>query len=69
MSEGRGGGLDEVLERLEKEIARLAEGTAPVEDLVAGHETAQKLIDQAQAELRSLMAELAPPPEPGPRPR
>ena len=53
-------GLDQVLERLEAEIARLADGTAPVDDLVTAHESAQRLIDQAQAQLRRLLAEVAP---------
>ena len=52
--------LDDVLEQLEKEINRLADGTGPVDDLVTAHEAAQRLIDQAQVELRRLLAEVSP---------
>jgi exodeoxyribonuclease VII small subunit len=51
-------GLDSVLDRLEKQITRLADGSAPLDELVEAHEEAQKLIDTAQGRLRELMARL-----------
>jgi exodeoxyribonuclease VII small subunit len=44
----------DVLDRLEKAIGRLADGTAPLEELVAAHEEAMKLLDLAEAELEAL---------------
>jgi exodeoxyribonuclease VII small subunit len=46
----------DVLDRLEKAIGRLADGTAPLEELVAAHEEALKLLDEAEAELKALRA-------------
>jgi len=46
----------DVLDRLEKAIGRLAGGTAPLEELVAAHEEALKLLDEAEAELKALRA-------------
>jgi len=46
----------DVLDRLEKAIGRLADGTAPLEQLVAAHEEALKLLDEAEAELKALRA-------------
>ena len=43
-----------VLDRLEKAIGRLADGTAPLEELVAAHAEALGLLDEADAELKSL---------------
>ena len=51
-------GLDVLLGRLEGQIARLADGSAPLDQLVEAHEEAQRLIDTAQARLRDLMARL-----------
>ncbi len=51
-------GLDALLDRLEKQIARLADGSAPLDQVVEAHEEAQRLIDEAQARLRELMARL-----------
>jgi exodeoxyribonuclease VII small subunit len=51
-------GLDQVLDRLEKQIARLADGSAPLDEVVDAHEEAQRLIDEAQVRLRELMARL-----------
>jgi exonuclease VII small subunit len=48
---GRAG---DVLDRLEKAIGRLADGTAPLEELVAAHEEALGLLDEAEAELKAL---------------
>ena len=44
----------DVFDRLEKTIGRLADGTAPLEELVAAHEEALGLLDEAEAELKSL---------------
>jgi exodeoxyribonuclease VII small subunit len=44
----------DVLDRLEKAIGRLADGTAPLEELVAAHEEALKLLDEADNELIAL---------------
>ena len=44
----------DVLDRLEKAIGRLADGTAPLEELVAAHAEALGLLDEADAELKSL---------------
>jgi exodeoxyribonuclease VII small subunit len=46
----------DVLERLEKAIGRLADGDAPLEELVAAHQEALKLLDEAEAELQALRA-------------
>ena len=51
-------GFDALLERLEGQIARLADGSAPLDQLVEAHGEAQKLIDEAQRRLRELMARL-----------
>ena len=50
--------LDSLLERLERQISRLADGSAPLDQVVDAHEEAQRLIAQAQARLRELMARL-----------
>jgi exodeoxyribonuclease VII small subunit len=47
-----GGG--DVLDRLEETIGRLADGSAPLDELVAAHERAVKLLAEAEAELQSL---------------
>ncbi len=44
----------DVLDRLEKAIGRLADGTAPLEELVAAHEEALKLLDEAEEEIEAL---------------
>ena len=64
-------GLDGVLERLEKVIAKLADGSGPLDELVSAHEEATRLVDEAQARLRALMAELDvdAPPQPSPEGR
>lgn len=51
-----GPGLDELLAELEKSIARLADGTAPLDDLVAAHHRAQELLTEAQSRLAELQA-------------
>jgi len=37
-------GLDDLLAELEKTIGKLADGTAPLEELVAAHERASRLL-------------------------
>jgi len=44
----------DVLDRLEETIGRLANGTAPLDELVAAHERAVKLLAQAETELTAL---------------
>ena len=53
MSEGS---FDEILSDLEKTIAVLAAGTAPLEDLVRAHQRASRLLAEAQARLADLKA-------------
>jgi exodeoxyribonuclease VII small subunit len=43
--------FDELLADLEKTIAKLADGTAPLEDLVTAHQQAVELLSLAQARL------------------
>jgi exodeoxyribonuclease VII small subunit len=47
-------GDGDVLDRLEETIGRLADGSAPLDELVAAHERAVKLLAEAEAELQSL---------------
>ncbi len=49
----------DVMERLEKTIQRLADGSAPLEELVAAHADALKLLAEAEAELAELRARAA----------
>ena len=42
-------GFEETVDRLERTIATLAEGTAPLEQLVAAHTEAVRLLAQANA--------------------
>ena len=49
-------GFDEVLAELEKTIAVLAAGSAPLEELVAAHERALELHSEAQSRLAELKA-------------
>jgi exodeoxyribonuclease VII small subunit len=46
--------LEELLTSLEKTIAELAGGTAPLEELVAAHQRALRLLGEAQASLDEL---------------
>jgi exonuclease VII small subunit len=46
--------LDTILAELEKTIARLADGTAPVDELVASHQRALELLDAAQTRFAQL---------------
>jgi exodeoxyribonuclease VII small subunit len=48
--------FEEVLTILEKTIAELASGTAPLEELVAAHQRAVSLLAEAQSSLDGLKA-------------
>ena len=45
---------EDVLDRLEKTIARLANGSAPLDELVAAHRTALQLLEEAEEELAAI---------------
>ena len=49
--------FEELLARLEQTIGRLADGTAPLDELVAAHQRAARLLAQAQARLEALKAQ------------
>lgn len=46
--------LDSMLGELEKAIGKLAEGTAPLDELVAAHERALRLLADVQARFAEL---------------
>jgi exodeoxyribonuclease VII small subunit len=46
--------LEDILAELEKAIGKLAEGTAPLDELVAAHERAKKLLFDAQSRFAEL---------------
>lgn len=48
--------FEELLAGLEQTIGRLADGTAPLDELVAAHERAVKLLAEAEARLEALKA-------------
>jgi exodeoxyribonuclease VII small subunit len=48
--------FEELLSSLEQTIGRLAEGTAPLDELVAAHERAARLLAEAETRLESLKA-------------
>jgi exodeoxyribonuclease VII small subunit len=48
--------FEELLSSLEKTIAELSVGTAPLEELVAAHQRAVRLLAEAQASLDGLKA-------------
>ena len=48
--------FDVILAELEKTIAVLAEGSSPLEELVAAHQRASRLLAVAQARLAELKA-------------
>jgi exodeoxyribonuclease VII small subunit len=56
MSAGETGSpsVDELLARLEKTIAELADGSAPLEELVVAHQRALRLLREAEALLGTL---------------
>lgn len=49
----------DVMARLEKAVERLSTDGAPLEELVAAHQDALKLLDEAEAELTALRARAA----------
>ena len=49
-------GFDALLADLEAAIAKLADGTAPLEDLVRAHEVAVALLAETQSRLAELRA-------------
>lgn len=51
--------VDEILADLEKTISVLADGSAPLEDLVAAHQRATRLVADAAARLSELEARAA----------
>jgi len=48
--------FEQLLASLEQTIGRLAEGTAPLDELVAAHERAVRLVSEAEKRLESLRA-------------
>jgi len=46
--------FEDLLGRLEKTVEQLAEGTAPLDELVTAHEQAGRLLAQAQERLAAL---------------
>ena len=48
--------FEELLSSLEQTIGRLADGTAPLDELVAAHERAARLLAEAETRLDSLKA-------------
>ena len=46
--------LDSLLGELEKSIGKLADGTAPLDELVAAHERALRLLAETQARFAEL---------------
>ena len=48
--------FDVILAELEKTIAVLADGSSPLEELVAAHQRASRLLAEAQARLAELKA-------------
>lgn len=48
--------FEELLASLEQTIGLLADGTAPLNELVAAHERAQRILAQAETRLESLKA-------------
>jgi exodeoxyribonuclease VII small subunit len=47
-------GFDETLAKLERTIAQLADGTAPLDELVAAHQRAANLLSDAEERLEAL---------------
>jgi len=46
--------FEELLSSLEQTISRLADGTAPLDELVAAHERARRLLADAETRLEAL---------------
>jgi len=51
--------VDDLLDRLDKVIARLAEATEPIEDLAVAYEEGMRLLAEAQARLALLERQTA----------
>lgn len=49
-------GVDELLDRLEAAMNRLADGTLPLDELLAADEEQWRLVADVQGRLRSIMA-------------
>ena len=58
------GGVDDLLDRLEVVIARLAEAREPLEELVVSYEEGLELLKVADLRLERLAAAAGVPPEP-----
>jgi exodeoxyribonuclease VII small subunit len=56
MSESAPDSFDDILGRLEANIGRLADGTAPLDELVAAHQRAAALLSEAETRLEALKA-------------
>jgi exodeoxyribonuclease VII small subunit len=50
------GSLEDLLSRLESTITQLADGTAPLGELVAAHQRAAVLLSEAEVRLNALKA-------------
>ncbi len=46
--------FEDILAKLEKTVGQLAEGTAPLDELVSAHEQAGRLLAEAQERLAAL---------------
>ena len=53
-AEPDGSSFEAALARLEKTIAQLADGTAPLDELVAAHQRAAGLLSEAEVRLEAL---------------
>jgi exonuclease VII small subunit len=53
-------GVDDLLERLEKVVARLAEARDPIEELVVAYEDGLRILAQAEERLARLAATVEP---------
>ncbi len=53
-AETAGSGFEDALARLEKTIAQLADGTGPLDELVAAHQRAAGLLSEAEERLEAL---------------
>jgi uncharacterized coiled-coil protein SlyX len=51
-------GVDELLDRLEAAMTRLADGSLPLDELVRADEEQWQLVSRIQARLRDLLAKL-----------
>ena len=70
MSETEKPGVDQLLERLEAAIAKLADGRADLDQVVAAYDEARRLAGEAEVELEALRVRLSPsiPPAEAPPP-